>query len=411
MIFKSIRFLLKLIMWLLLLLTVIFFVVYAIAPVYDFFEPEPFAGSNIHNPYQDMDSTLWKKGNFHAQSHAWFGITDGRKNSPKGIQAIYQQLGYDIAVISDYQRINTFGNESKSFIPAYEHGYGVRKTHQVCLGAKKVSWLDYPVYQNINHKQHVLNVLKNHIEIVALAHPLARDGYLVEDMRLLTNYDLIEAVSHYAISLNHWDAALSAGHPVFIIANDDTHDIFNPTKVGRYCTFVNSPSLDAGTVLDALKSGKAYGARINMLENDDFVQKAEDHKKIPVLKSVEVRGDTLFVEVSSEAGAFTFIGQNGIIKKSSASSVKAFYPIMPDDKYIRTEIIFDDNTQFYLNPVFRYRGDSPSKPAQPEVNLLRTWMQRIIAVVIAIIVLLVLIKIRRPAKKKGHISRRQYYWE
>jgi hypothetical protein len=411
MIFKSIRFLFKLILWLVLLLAVIFFVIYAIAPVYDFQEPEPFAGSNIHNPYQDMDSTLWKKGNFHAQSYSWFGITDGRKNSPDGIQAIYQQLGYDIALITDYQRINTYGEGSKNFIPGYEHGYGVRKTHQICLGASKVSWLDYPVYQNINHKQHVLNVLQNHNEIVALAHPFVRDGYLTEDMRLLTNYDLIEAVSHYTISLSHWDAALSAGHPVFIIANDDTHDIFNPTKVGRYCTFVNSPDLEAGAVLQALKTGKAFGARINMLENSDFVQKAKDHKNIPVIKSVEVRSDTLFVEVSKKASAFTFIGYNGMIKKSAANSVEAFYPIAPDDKYIRTEIIFDDNTQFYLNPVIRYRGDAPSRPKPAEVNFMKTWMQRIIAAIIAIIIFIVVVKILRPAKKKGHISRRQYYWE
>jgi flagellar biosynthesis/type III secretory pathway M-ring protein FliF/YscJ len=100
-----------------------------------------------------------------------------------------------------------------------------------------------------------------------------------------------------------------------------------------------------------------------------------------------------------------------MIKKSAANSVEAFYPIAPDDKYIRTEIIFDDNTQFYLNPVIRYRGDAPSRPKPAEVNFMKTWMQRIIAAIIAIIIFIVVVKILRPAKKKGHISRRQYYWE
>ncbi len=411
MIFKIIRFFIKLILWLLLLLAITFFVIYAIAPVYDFAEPAPFSGKKIHNPYQQMDSSAWKKGNFHSQSHAWFGITDGRKNTSKGIHAIYQQLGYDIAVITDYQKINTYGKDSENYIPGYEHGYGVRKIHQICLGSQKVTWLDYPVYQNINHKQHILNRLSKHNEIVFIAHPTVRDGYLLENMKQLTNYDLIEAVSHYANSLTHWDGALSSGQPVFVIGNDDTHDIFNATKVGRFCTFVNTYNLKADDVLAALKSGNAFGARINMLEGTDFIKRAEDHRKIPTLNSVVVRGDTLFVEVSKKAGAFTFIGQNGIIKKSSTNTDKAFYAISENDSYIRTEIIFPDNTQFFLNPVFRYRGEKPGKPALPEINFIKTWTQRIVAGIIAIIVVLFVMKLRKPSKKKGHIIRRQYYWE
>jgi hypothetical protein len=397
-------------LWLIALLSITFFVIYALAPVYDFAERETFSGDKIHNPYQEMDSTAWKKGNFHSQSRSWFGLTDGRKNTSKGIYAIYRQLGYDIAVITDYQKINTYDKDAENYIPAYEHGYGVRKTHQICLGSQKVTWLDYPVYQNISHKQHILNRLSEYNEVVFIAHPTVRKGYSAENMKYLTNYDLIEAVSHYANSLTYWDAALSSGQPVFVIANDDTHDIFDVTKVGRFCTFVNTHSLKADDVLEALRSGKSFGARINMLEGTDFIKRAEDHRRIPMLESVIVRGDTLFVEVSKMAGAFTFIGQNGIIKKSSTNTERAFYPIAENDSYIRTEIIFPDNSQFFLNPVFRYRGE-PAKPPLPEINLVKTWTQRIVAVVIALIIFLMVVKLRKPSRKRGHIIRRQYYWE
>lgn len=411
MIVNSIRFIFKLILWVILALLIIFFVVYAIAPVYNFAEPKPFSGPNIHNPYENMDSTAWKKGNFHAQSRAWLGITDGRKNTPEAIQTIYEQLGYDIIVITDYMRINRFNSDAESYIPAYEHGYGFWKTHQICLGASRVTWLDYPFFQTLNHKQHILNRLSRHNELVFIAHPRVREGYRLADMPYLTNYPVIEAVSHYEISLDYWDLALSSGQPVFIVANDDTHDVFNLTKVGRFCTFVNSKSLNGSDIAGALRSGNAYGARINMLEGTDLLKRAEDHRNVPTVKAVEVHSDTLYVEVSRTASVINFIGQGGIIKKTAPDTRAAFYPISGDDSYIRTEIIFKDNTQLYLNPVFRYSGERPEPPAQPTINHLKTWLQRVVALIVAVIMILIVRKLKSPKQKRGFINRRQYYWE
>lgn len=411
MIKKGFKYLFRLVLWLVILLVVAFFVAYAIAPVYDFVQPSPFSGGKIHNPYKGMDSTAWKKGNFQVQSRVWLGLTDGSKNDSKAIYAIYQQLGYDIITITDYMKINRFGSDIPGFVPAYEHGYGLRKTHQVCLGARRVIWLDYPFFQNINHKQHIINMLRPHTEVVSLAHPRVRKGYVPEDMQLLSNYDLLESVSHYVESLDYWDAALSTGHPVYILSNDDSHDVFNPTKVGRYCTFINTKSLETDDILEALKSGNAFGAKINMLEGADFFQKAEDHRKIPILKSVEVKEDTLFVEVSENARAIKFVGPNGIIKKVSSNTEKAFYTLLPGDSYIRTEILFDNNTKFFLNPVIRYSGDAPEKPASPKINMVKTWLQRFIAAIIAGMIVFLILKLRKSCTKKGHLRSRQYFYE
>jgi len=407
---KLIKFLLKLTGWLLLILLVVFFVIYALAPIYTFPEYSTFKGNKIHNPYQKIDSAIWKKGNFQVQSRVWLGITDGRGNSNEAIQTIYRMLGYDIIVTSDYMKINRFGENNDSYIPTYEHGYGIRKTHQVCIGSKKVNWIDYPLYANKHHKQHLINILKRNNEIVAIAHPSLRNGHSLEDMKTLSNYDLIEVLNELKSSIEHWDAALSAGHPVYILSNDDAHDIFDPSEVGRKCTFIHSSSLEGSDIIKSLKNGQAYGVDIGYQGGQDFVQRVDIHKDIPLLESAKLNGDTLHVKVNRRAKLFSFIGQNGIIKSTVADTNQASYIISKSDTYIRTEVSFFDGTRFYLNPVFKYSGNSPTTRQLPEINIVQTWVQRGVALIIAIILILIISRIRRAGPKKGKIVRRTSYY-
>lgn len=394
-----------------LVLIVIFFVIYAIAPVYKFSDAEVFSGDKIYNPYQDMDSTNWKKGNFQVQSRVWMGITNGRNNSNEAIQIVYKQLGYDIIVTSDYMKINDFGEGNNWHIPTYEHGYSIRKVHQVCIGSHKVNWIDYPFYQNISHKQHIINILHENNDIVCLAHPDLRDGYLLDDMRKLSNYDLMEVLNEIRKSPHHWDAALSSGHSIFILANDDAHNVFDPTEVGRMCTFINTKSLDSKDVIDALKSGKAFGADIAMRQGADLVEKAEDHERIAMLKNVSVVNDTLFIELSEKAKLFAFIGQNGIVKSNVVDTNLAVYPIELSDTYVRTEITFENGNKFYLNPVYRYSGDAPVKQLNSKMDYVKTWVQRGVALIIVILLIIIIARISKRPKSKGRISSRSnnYY--
>ncbi len=408
MLFRFIKYLFKAIGFLILAILVLYFVIYAIAPIYKFGEHEPFSGDKIHNPYQGMDSTHWKKGNFQVQSRAWMGITDGRNNTNQAIHVVYKQLGYDIIAISDYMKINKFGKQDEGYIPVYEHGYSIRKVHQVCIGAEKVNWIDYIFYQNIHHKQHILNVLRGNNRIVSIAHPSLRSGYTMDDMKSLTNYDLIEVITEIRTSLGHWDAALSNGHKAYILANDDAHDIFDPTEVGRYCTFINSANPDGDEVMAALKGGKAFGAEIAMRWGADFVEKAEDHRHIARVHRVEVVNDTLRVEVSEKAKLISFIGQNGIIKHTLSDTASAMYPIQPSDTYIRTEILFDNDNKFYLNPVFRYDGDTPANPPTAKIDHVKTWVQRGIALIIAIILFLIISRLSKGKPSKGRIKQRSH---
>ncbi len=403
----------KMLGWLILILVVIFFVIYAIAPIYDFPEYKAFSGDKLYNPYRGMDSSDWKKGNFQVQSRVWLGITNGRRNTNEAINTIYRQLGYDIIVTSDYQKINRFGQELPQYIPTYEHGYSIRKTHQVCIGSHGIDWVDYPFYQNVNHKQHMINMLSEKNEIIALAHPDLRDGYLLEDMKQLTNYDLMEAMSQVRFSIGHWDMALSYGHPVFILGNDDAHDVFDPEEVGRVCTFINSRSIDGDQIKRNLKAGNAFGARVAMQPDEDFIEKASVHQNLPIVKNVDLVGDTLTVKLSETAALIAFVGQGGTLRRTFSDTSGATYIIRADDTYIRTEVTFDDGTMYYLNPVFRYSGLTPGQQPSATINWAKTWVQRGVAIVIFIVLLLIVIRIMRPRKikGKGRISRRTYYYQ
>jgi len=140
----------------LILLLLIFGVNYITCPVYDFHVSTPFSGLFIYNPYSSMDSKAWHKSNFQIQSYAWGGITSGRGNSNEDIYQLYKSLGYEVIATSDYQKINRFAEQYPGFIPVYEHGYGIQKSHQVLVGSKKVLWKDYPFFQTIHNKQHII---------------------------------------------------------------------------------------------------------------------------------------------------------------------------------------------------------------------------------------------------------------
>ena len=361
-------------------------VIYFLVPVYDFPPPQPFSGDKLYNPYQGMDSTCWRKANFHFHARAWGGLTNGRNNTREAFYKTYKALGYDAPQISNYQSIDDHFRDSSFYVPAYEHGFGIRKKHQVLIGAHKVLWLDYSLFQNLHDKQHMLNLLREDNEIVAIAHPDWENGYSLHDMQSLTNYDLVEALDQNWRSIPQWDAALSAGRAVFLLADDDAHDLANPYEIQRICTYVNSRENKGPALVRALKAGKSFGAELYTGGCETFAQKAINARSIPRVNSIQVTNDTLWISVSGKPMKITFIGQNGEEKKIVKLTNKAWYKFRAGDTYIRTEIVFfhydkytgfSPGTIFYLNPVFRYDGTIPSNPLLAEVNIPRTWIFRI----------------------------------
>ena len=352
--------------------------VYLSVPTYAFKEPKPFNGEYLYNPYQDMKPDQWKKYHFHCHSRRFFGLTNGRKSKETAIDSVYQALGYDHYGISDYMGINTHGADREDYIPAYEHGYGLfRKTHQICIGAERVYWPDFLFMQNLNMKQHTINKLGERCRFVMPAHASFTKGYKVNDMVLLSNYHLLEVVNPYGNAFEHWDMALSNGHRVYALGNDDTHDITEASEVCHNLTMINTQSLDAESVYEALDKGLCYAVEFDNWYHFpmSLKEKVVQARALPHLTRAELVGDTLFIATSADKmKEVKFIGQDGKVLKTEEDVATAYYVIQPEDHYVRTAINVNGLQHFYLNPVTRHPTPEPIDYRLDVVNKAQTYL-------------------------------------
>jgi hypothetical protein len=369
------------------LITLLFFP-YFFYNVYKFPEVTVFKGECLYNPYSGMDSTKWLKGNFHGHSRVWLGLTNGSKNKLSNILTLYKGLEYDIIGISDYMRINKYISGSTTFVSSYEHGYGFSKSHQIVLGDDKVVWFDFPLFQTINCRQEVFNRIKNDNNIVAIVHPSMNKAYEPEDLKYLTNYDCMEVLRHDRNSSIFWDAALSSGHYVSLLADDDNHDIESSGETGRCFTMINSKSKSQGDILNAIKKGNTYG--VDYLKGDkDFDAKRDYLPNLAKLQNVQVDGNNITIQFSKPFIHLNFIGQNSEIKKQIDDSSIASYAFTDADTYIRAEAVFKDDIKFYLNPFIRYDGKEIKK-SNVEIDYVKSYLLRGIFILIPVAIFLLI---------------------
>jgi hypothetical protein len=343
---------------------------YFFCPNFSFKTLQPFSGKEFYNPYASINENDWVKCNFHAHTKVWKGFTNG-KGTATDIYHAYDSMKYAVHCISDYEKIDTSFSHEPGFIPAYEHGYNLNKTHQLVLGSHEICWTDYLFPQTLNNKQRILNYLSSDPgNVVIINHPANRNGYFPSDFKYLTNYDCMEVLNPFAISLAHWDSALSYGKPAFIVGNDDVHDVFSKDCLARMCTWINVSDIKEVNVLKALKTGRCYGMIIG--------RQAEE---LPVLKLFKVTNDTITIAVNKVAQKISFTGQNGRMIASYDNSSSAQYIVKPEDHYIRATFTYEDGTSIFLNPVFRYDG---RKIAQSfvSINARKTFAFRLLGIFI-----------------------------
>jgi len=397
---KLFHFIFRTILYIFIILIGMLVAFYLMAPVYQFSGPVKFNGDQLYNPYENIDPSHWKKYNFQVQSKAWLGITDGRKNSNKLIDSTYTALGFDHVTTSDYQKINYYGKEKSSFIPTYEHGYNMFKTHQVCIDAKSVLWTDFILFQTKSMKQWVIDQLKHDCSLVALAHPFLWNGYTINDMKYLTNYSMMEVLSSLFISTEHWDAALTSGQVVWIIGSDDAHDVLHLGEVGRKFTLINSKNTVKKEIINSLLAGKNYGIDYYSSEDTSIIEKATQLGQLAFLKNAELKGDTFSVVFSKKAREFKFIGENGNVLKTVSNAKSAYYVIQPEDPYVRADVNFSYSYNIYLNPVIRHEGEFPKSLKTATIDTTATLRLRIVyfLVILSLVFLYVKWKQRKTAK-------------
>ena len=366
-------------------------------PSYSFDEPTPFRGSYLHNPYKDMNPDNWIRANFHAHSRQFGGLTNGRINTNEMIDSVYSALGYEHIGISDYNKINHYDSANPSYIPTYEHGYGLFKIHQLCIGAEKVRRLDYFAFQNLSMKQHTLNRLEKQTRLAIPAHPsFVKNGYLVEDMKYLSNYKLMEVLNGFKISTEHWDSALSNGHLVYLIANDDSHDVTDISEVAMRFTMINAPENEADDLIQALENGNTVGVDFKIIWGESLKKKTQRLKEtLPYITKVELFGDTLFISASKEFSKIVFVGQDGKELDTQKDKNTAFYVIQPEDSYVRSVLTFKDGTSLYLNPITRHESEEIVKQRLDKINYPKTILLWSLYVVLILLMIKIIVKNKR----------------
>lgn len=351
-----------------------------------------FKGSKFYNPYENIDTSKWLKANFHAHSRVWAGLTNGHKSEARELKNIYTECGYDIIGISDYFKIN-----SVSTIPVYEHGAGIFKNHQLSIGAKNVMFKDYLFWQSFHNKQNIIEELNNGENIISINHPVLRDAYSSQDLINLNGYRLLEIVNNnYAKNVNLWDSVLSAGKMVFLLLNDDTHDITNPVDFGYAFTMINC-SNDPKSIINTLGSGSVVGVDMQPGAKTDPAAKMEQGRLAPMPVSCTIENENLTITFNKLCSKVKLIGQNGTLKKEADSVKTISYKFEPTDTYIRAEIHQPEGTDIYLNPVFRYSDlNEFNKP--PVVNIAMTWLLRGIYITAGILVIFLYLRFRTSKK-------------
>lgn len=369
-------------------------------PVYDFDEPYPFHGDYLHNPYEGMDSTAWLKCNFHAHTRTAGGVANGRNNSNELLDSVYRSFGFDHIGISNYNTISDYDKDNPSYVPGYEHGYGIFKIHQLGLGARKVRKIDYPLWQTLSMKQHTLNKIGQYAELAIPAHPsFVEKGYHPEDFKYLSNYKLLEVLNGYRKSPAHWDMALSNGHLVYLIGGDDAHSMTNINDPANRFTLINSKENVGSKLLEALVAGKAVGVAFPMdpTYTETFPHKrARFEENLPYLTKADLCGDTLRVAATKPLSKAEFIGQGGHVLHSETDVDEASYVIQPEDQYVRTVLTFADGTELWLNPITRH--ESPDQLYHPRLDHLNYWKTAVLWIAYIIIISMVILLFRRRKK-------------
>jgi len=320
------------------LLSGLLILAYGLSPRYDFAPPRPFQGKTWYNPFQ-AETLSWSRANFHIHSYSWGGLTNGRQSPPQ-LQAAYQKLGYAWIGISDYQRVNP-----QRPIPLYEHGWSLKKVHQLCFWPREVVWIDFPLPQTRAIKQTILARLRSTTPFLVLAHPRFLHGYSGADLARLGGYDAIEVLNRYGDSVAEWDSALSSGQYAPILAHDNVHNVENPHELmSRWTEVALSPDASQEALRAALTAGRTVGYKNRTL--------APIAQAYPRLARVTLAGETLRVQLTAPVDSIRLIGQGGTVRTSAYQTDHLEYPIRPFDTYLRLEA-YTAEVELYASPLVR----------------------------------------------------------
>ena len=331
-----------------------------VSPIYTFEGGKAFEGTEIYNPYADVDSTTaWTRANFHTHTHATNWINECELY-PDSVRVFYDNLGYDLVTFSNHMELTADPRGTDGQVWVYEHGYNFAKHHNLVFGPHKgVSYYDAFLPVLTSQKQFKMDVLRKNADFIFFNHPDRTNFTDDRDMSRLTGYRLIEAdcgFDEWDTVCHKWDVALSSGHYVPSAISDDLHFPRNTQRIGRRCSFLNTASSRYEDVRECLLKGDFYTMHIPDFGDGDWEVKIKASHDLPAVVGIGLQGETPFMKVSRNAAELQAIGQDGEIVKSLRDTCAIDYAFQPEDSYIRYVARFEDGTVLYSNPFARWDG-------------------------------------------------------
>jgi hypothetical protein len=355
-------------------------------PFYFFPSAQAFHGEHWVEPYAGYRGG-GLLANFHAHSKAWKGLTFGQVPR-RELFALYAARGYDVIGISDYMSISPPEPGDALYLSAYEHGYTLGRHHQTVIGAARVNWFDYPLGGSVRQKQHVIDALRPESAFLILNHLTKAESYTLEDLARLTGYDAIEVASKYGIAVDFWDAALSAGRPIWGMASDDGHtQLTNRSHLGIGAVVIHTDERTPEAALRALRAGRFHS--LYMRENEPPI----------ALLRCEIEDGELRVKIGERATAIRFLSAHGALRREERDSDQARYRLAAEDPYVRVEVLAH-GAVMYLNPVFRWDGVALPAP-RAEARPLPTWTARALGALVLVFVVRLSVRLARRGRGRA----------
>lgn len=386
----------------LLLVAVCIVLATSLSPIYNFAEPKPFSGSDIFNPYRNVDTiTTWKRANFHTHTRIESPLNEC-EYSPEATVEAYDKLGYDIVTITNHN-YRTPHPRHEEYALAYEHGYNLLKYHKLVFGAERVMLFDHLLPILPSQRQWQLDMLGAECDFLQINHPLRTPLTSDDIMRKLSGYMIMELDSGHSTECEYWDVALSAGHYSFGLANDDLHHPDRSDKIARRCNFLFSPSTEWRDVARTLREGGYYSMRLPDYGSGDWEQKYAANSNLPRITSIGVNGNTIYLSLSQKAEKIVAYGSEHrtLVELSNADRVD--YLLAHNEPYARFVIYFDSGEVIYTNPFARYdksRGDYPTTNSEHSVNITLTILYNLLLVALCSVMLVAISRLWRKRDKQ-----------
>ncbi len=345
-----------------------------VSPVYRFRPPQPFRGPDIFNPYSAMDSaTNWKRANFHTHTRVkgpW--PLNECPYDAAHTDSVFRSLGYDIVTFSNHNEITEHPYDSTLQVNVYEQGYSPFKFHKLVFGSPSVKHWNPLLPLLASQMQFELDRLGADSDFIQINHPYRTVGTTPERMALLSGYQLMELDTHISTENEYWDAALSAGHYSFGLANDDLHHPERHWLTAIRCNFLRTASGTYEDIKKTLRGGCFYAMRVPDYGDGDWAVKREKNRKLPAVEAIGLEGNEIYLTLSQKADSIRVNGSGHRTLLLAADTCRIRYALPEGEPYARMTAFFPDGAVIYTNPFARYDAsaqDSPFDRTPQPVNL------------------------------------------